>query len=142
MPEPFSDAWTDKFSRVVQALFVIVLALVMLIPFRREVEAAWRATIRRASPDTASVVFADDLQDRIERRLKRVEADKLRKRRARRAQNEINHPSDRVVQKCVRRSTFGNDDAQQVAPKADASSRVVDPDKIATTELMPADEGE
>ena len=59
MPEPFSDAWTDKFSRVLQALFVIVLALVMLMPFRREFEAAWRATIRRASPDTASMVFAD-----------------------------------------------------------------------------------
>ena len=142
MPEPFSDAWTDKFSRALQALFVIVLAVVMLMPFRREFEAAWRATIRRASPDTASMVFADDLQDRIEKRLKRVEADKLRKRRARRAQNESDHPSGRVVQKRVRRSTFGNDDAQQVAPEADASARVVNADKVAAAELMPADEGE
>ena len=142
MPEPFSDAWTDKFSRALQALFVIVLAAVALMPFRREIEAAWRATIRRASPDTASIVFAGDLQDRIEKRLKRVEADKLRKRRARRAQNESDHPSGRVVQKRVRRSTFGNDGAQQVAPEADASARVVDADKVAAAELMPADEGE
>jgi hypothetical protein len=142
MPEPFSDAWTEKFSRALQALFVIFLAVVMLIPFRREIETAWRATIRRASPDTASMVFADDLQDRIAKRLKRVEADKLRKRRARRAQYESDHPSGSVVQKRVRRSTFGNDDAQQVAPQADASSRVVNADKVAAAELMAADEGE
>ena len=142
MPEPSSDAWTDKFSRALQTLLIIVLAVVMLVPFRREIEAAWRATVRRASPDTASMVFAADLQDRIERRLKRVEADKLRKRRARRAQNEGDHPSRRVVQKRVGRSTFGNDDAQQVAAEADASTRVVDADKVAAAELMPADEGE
>jgi hypothetical protein len=142
MPEPLSDAWTDKFSRALQALLIIVLAIFTLMPFRREIEAAWRATIRRASPDTASMVFADVLQDRIEKRLKRVEADKLRKRRARRAQNESDHPSGRVVQKRVRRSTFGNDDAQQVAPEADAPLRVVNADKIGPAELMAADEGE
>jgi hypothetical protein len=142
LPEPFSDAWTDKFSRALQALFIVVLAVFALMPFRREFEAAWRATIRRASPDTASMVFADDLQARIEKRLKRVEADKLRKRRARRAQNEFNHPSGRVVQKRCRRSTFGNDDAQQVAPQADASARVLDADKVAAAELIPADESE
>ena len=73
-------------------------------------------------------------QDRIEKRLKRVEADKLRKRRARRSQNESDHPSGRVVQKRMRRSTFGNDGAQQVAPEADASSRVVDADEVAAAE--------
>jgi hypothetical protein len=142
MPEPFSDAWTDKFCRALQALLIIVLAVFMLMPFRREIEAAWRATVRRASPDTASMVFADDLQNRIEKRFKRVEADKLRKRQARRARNESDHPYDRVVQKRVRRSTFGNDDTQQVAPQADASSRVVNPDKVAAAEMMAADEGE
>ncbi len=116
MPEPFSDAWTDKFCRLVQALFIVVLAVVAILPFQREIELAWRATIRRASPDTASMVFANVLQARIEKRLKRVEADKLRKRRARGAQNERVHPSGRIAQKRVRRSTFGSDDAQQVAP--------------------------
>ncbi|HTZ68080.1 MAG TPA: hypothetical protein VMB83_11555, partial [Roseiarcus sp.] len=142
MPEPFSDAWSDKFSRALQALIIVVLAVVMLVPFRREFEAAWRATVRRASPSTAWAVFAADLHDRIERRLKRVEADKLRKRRARRAQNKFNHPSGGGAQKRVRRSTLGDDDAQQVAPEADASARVVDADKVAAAELMPADEGE
>jgi hypothetical protein len=65
MPEPFSDAWADKFCRMLQALFIIVLAALALMPFRREIEAARRATIRRASPDTASMVFAEVLQDRI-----------------------------------------------------------------------------
>jgi hypothetical protein len=138
----FSTDWADKFVRAMQALFIIVLALVTVIQFRREIEGAWRATIRRASPDTASMVFAGDVQDRIEKRLKRVEADKLRKRRARRAQNESDHPTGRVVQKRVRRSTFGNDDAQQVAPEADAPPRVVNADKVAAAELMAVDEGE
>ena len=138
----FSADWSDKFSRGLQALFIIVVAALALMPFRREFEAAWRATVRRASPDTASTVFAEVLQDRIEKRRKRVEADKLRKRRARSAQNESDHPSGRIVQKRVRRSTFGNDDAQQVAPQADASARVLDADKVAAAELIPADEGE
>jgi hypothetical protein len=138
----FSADRADNLSRALQALFVIFLAAVMLIPFRREIETEWRATIRRASPDTASTVFAGDLQDRIEKRLKRVEADKLRKRRARRAQNESDHPSGRVVQNRVRRGTFGDDDAQQVAPQADASPRVVNADEVAAAELMTADEGE
>jgi hypothetical protein len=142
MPEPFSDAWTEKFSRALQALFVIFLAFVMLVPFRREIEAAWRATIRRASPDTASMVFADNLQNRIEKRLKRVEADKLRKRRGRRAQNESDHPTGGVTQQRVRGRALGDDDAQKVAPQADASARVVDADKVAAAELIPADEGE
>ena len=131
-----------NFARALQALFIIVLAVFALMPFRREIEAAWRATIRRASPDTAWIVFADDLQERIEKRLKRVEADKLRKRRARRAQNESDHPSGGVVQKRARRRAFGDDDAQKVASEADASARVVNADKVAAAELMPADEGE
>jgi hypothetical protein len=139
----FSSAdWADRFSRALQALFVILLAAVMLIPFRREIETAWRATIRRASPDTASMVFADDLQDRIEKRLKRVEADKLRKRLARRAQNESDHPSGDVVQKRARRRAFGDDDTQKVASEADASARVVNADKVAAAELVAAGEGE
>jgi hypothetical protein len=142
LPEPFSDAWTDKFSRAFQALFVIFLAAVLLIPFRREIETAWRATIRRASPDTASMVFADALQDRIEKRLKRVEADKLRKRRARRAQNESDHPTGGVIQQRVRGRALGDDDAQQVASEANASPRIVDADKVAAAELIPVDEGE
>ena len=142
MPEPFSDAWTDKFSRALQTLLIIVLAVVMLVPFRREIEAAWRATIRRASPDTASMVFAGDLQARIERRLKRAEADKLRKRRARRAQNEFNHPSGGGIQKRTGGRTFGNDDAQKVASEADASSRVANADEVTAAELIPTDEGE
>ena len=141
-PEPFSAAWSEKFCCMLQALFVVFLAIVVFTPFRREFEAAWRATIRRASPDTAPMVFADVLQDRIEKRLKRVEADKLRKRRARSVRDESDHPSSRVVQKRVRRSTFGNDDAQQVASEADASGRIVDTDKVTAAELMATDEGE
>jgi hypothetical protein len=127
---------------VLQALLVIVLALVMLTPFRREFEAAWRATIRRASPDTVSMVFGSELEDRIEKRLKRVEADKLRKRRARRARNESDNPCGSIVQSRVRRGTVGNDGAQQVASQADASACVVYADKVAAAELIPADEGE
>jgi len=141
-PEPFSEAWTERFCRAVCALFVIFLAAVLLIPFRREIETAWRATIRGASPDTVSMVFADDLQDRIERRLKRVEADKLRKRRARRAQDESAHPTGGVTQQRVRGRAIGDDDAQKVASEADASPRVVNTDEVAAAELMAADEGE
>ena len=142
MPEPFSDAWTDKFCRAVCALFALIAMIIALKPFKREVEAAWRATIRRASPDTASMVFVGDLQDRIERRLKRVEADKLRKRRARRAQNEFNHPSGGGVQKHTRGCTLGNDDAQKVASEPDAPACVANADEVAAAKLMPADEGE
>ena len=142
LPEPFSDAWTDKFCRAVCALFVLIVTIIALKPFIREIEAAWRATIRRASPDTASMVFAGDLQDRIERRLKRAEADKLRKRRARRAQNEFNHPSGGGVQKRARGCALGDDYAQNVAPEPDAPTCVANADEVAAAKLMPADEGE
>jgi hypothetical protein len=138
----FSADWSDKFSRGLQALFIIVVAALALMPFRREFEAAWRATIRRASPDTASMVFADDLQARIEKRLKRVEADKLRKRRARRAQNESDHPFGGGVQQPTGRRALGDDDAQKVASEADAPACVANADEVAAAELMPTNEAE
>jgi hypothetical protein len=63
------------------ALFLLVLALKAC---RREIEAAVRMTIRRATPQTADYVFMDVLRQKLENRLNRREADKLRKRRARR----------------------------------------------------------
>jgi hypothetical protein len=142
MPEPFSNAWTDKFCRAVCALFTLIAMIIALKPFMREIEAAWRATIRCASPDTARFVFDAEAQERIEKRLRRAEAEKLRKRRARRAQDKLNHPSGDVVQKRARRRAFGDDDAQKVAPEPDASARIVNADKVAAAELVTADEGE
>ena len=50
---------------------------------RREINAAIRVTIRRATPRTADHVFMGVLREKIENRLNRREADKLRKRRTR-----------------------------------------------------------
>ena len=69
------------------ALFVIFILSAVLHVFPREAEAARRAAIRRASPNTAWAVFSGDLQERIEKRLRRAEAERLRKRRARRAKD-------------------------------------------------------
>ena len=142
MPEPFSDAWTDKFCRALCALFALIVMIITLKPFMREIEAAWRATIRCASPDTARFVFDAEAHERIEKRLRRAEAEKLRKRRARRAKDKLNHPSGDVVEKRARRRAFGDDDTQKVASEPDASARVVNADKVAAAELMAADEGE
>jgi hypothetical protein len=142
-PDFFSSDWADKFGPAICALIAAVVVLItMFKQFPRQIEAARKAAIRRASPDTAWAVFAADLQERIERRLKRAEADKLRKRRARRSQNKRAHPSGGIGQQHARRRAFGDDDTQKVASEADAPARVVNADKVAAAELLTADEGE
>jgi hypothetical protein len=49
----------------------------------REINAAMRVMMRRATPQTAEDVFASVLLEKIEKQLKRRGADKLRKRRTR-----------------------------------------------------------
>jgi hypothetical protein len=78
--EFFSIEWLTDLCRVLCALFV---ASVLSAFFKNEVEGAHAAAIRRASPDTAGMVFVDDLRRRIEGRSRRREADKMRKRRSR-----------------------------------------------------------
>ena len=119
-PAPFSAEWAAEFCRMIYALFVVFILSAVLHVFPREAESARRAAIRRASPNTAWSVFAGDLQERIEKRLRRAEAEKLRKRRARRAKDKLNHPSGDVVQKPARRRALGDDDAQKVASEPDA----------------------
>ncbi len=124
------------------APFVIFILSVVLHVFPREAEAAWRASIRRASPITAWSVFVDALGERIEKRLRRAEAERLRKRRARRAKDKLNHPSGDVVQERARGCALGDYDAQEVASEPDASARVVNANKIAAAELVTTNEGE
>jgi hypothetical protein len=138
MSEPSSDAW----SQIVCRALLAVILMIFLKPFVREIEAAWQATIRRASPDTARFVFDAEAHERVKKRLGRREAEKLRKRRARRAKDKLNHPSGDVVQKRARGRAFSDDDAQEVTPESDASACVVNADKIAAAELVAADEGE
>ncbi len=142
LPEPFSAAWAAEFCRALYALFAVFVLGVVLHIFPREAEAALRAAIRRASPNTAWSVFADHLRERIEKRLQRADAERQRKRRERRAKDKLNHPSGDVVQKRARRRAFGDDDAQKVVSEPDASARVVNADKVAAAELVAADEGE
>ena len=47
----------------------------------REINTAIRVTMRRATPQTADHVFEGVLREKIENRLSRREADKVRKRR-------------------------------------------------------------
>ena len=142
-PDFLSAYWVDKFGHALCVLIAAVFVpIAMFRQFPREIEAARKAAIRQASPSTAWAVFAANLQERIEKRLKRAEADKLRKRRAQRTQNEFNHPSGSGVQKRTRGCTLGNDDAQKVACEPDAPACVANADEVAAAELMPADEGE
>jgi hypothetical protein len=64
-----------------------VMAFLLLVAFfqtcGREINAAIRVTIRRATPQSADHVFEGVLREKIEKRLSRREADKLRKRRTR-----------------------------------------------------------
>jgi hypothetical protein len=66
--------------RFLTALFLLVA---IFLRCGREIDAAMRVTMRRATPQTAEHVFACVLLEKIEKRLNRREADKLRKRRAR-----------------------------------------------------------
>jgi hypothetical protein len=140
-PASFSAEWAAEFWRIARVLFVAFVLFIVLQAFPREVEAARQAAIRRASPNTARTVFFDVLRERIEKRLRRAETERLRKRRTRRAKDKLNHPSGDVVQKRARRRAFGDDDAQKIASETDASARVVNADKVAAAELVAADEG-
>jgi hypothetical protein len=70
-----------------KAMCECLVALFLLFAFfqrcGREIDAAMRATMRCATPQTTEHVFASVLLEKIEKRLKRREADKLRKRRTR-----------------------------------------------------------
>ncbi len=139
-----SAAWAAEFWRMACVLFVAFVLFVVLQALPHEVEAAERAAIRRASPNTAWAVFADVLQKRVQTRMRRAETERRRKRRARRARrakDKLNHPSGDVVQKPTRRRAFGDDDAQKVASESDASARVVNANEVAAAELVAADEG-
>jgi hypothetical protein len=92
-----SAACAAEFWRIACVLFVAFVLFVVLQALPREVEAAERAAIRRASPNTAWAVFADDLQKRVQTRMRRTEAERLRKRHARRAKDKLDHPSGDVV---------------------------------------------
>ena len=71
----------------VVALFLIIAFFLMcgreINAVIREISAAIRVTIRRATPQTADHVFEGVLREKIENRLSRREGDKVRKRRTR-----------------------------------------------------------
>jgi hypothetical protein len=77
----------ERFEEFSNAICLCVMALFFLATFfrtcGREINAAIRVTIRRATPQTADHVFEGVLREKIENRLKRREADKVRKRRTR-----------------------------------------------------------
>jgi hypothetical protein len=83
-----------QFDELSAAMWECVAALFLIIAFFlmcgreinaaiRDINAAIRVTIRRATPQTADHVFESVLREKIENRLNRREADKVRKRRAR-----------------------------------------------------------
>ena len=141
-PELFSAEWAAELCRAVCLLVVVFFLGAVLHAFPRQVEAAQRATVRRASPNTSWTVFTDVLRDRIEKRLRRAEEDRLRKRSERSAKNKVNHPSGGVTQLRLGRRALGNDDAQKVACEPDAARRIVNADEVAAAEVLAADEGE
>lgn len=142
-PDFLSVDWVDKFGHAICVLIAAVFVLIaMFSRFPREIEAARKTAIRQASPSTAWAVFAANLQERIEKRLRRADTEKLRKRCARRAQNELNHPSGGGVQQPAGRRALGDDDAQKIASEADATACVANANEVAAAELIPTDEGE
>ena len=74
-------------EEMLSAMCMFVMTLLLIVAFfkacGREIDTAIRVTIRRATPQTADHVFESVLRERIENRLNRREADKLRKRRVR-----------------------------------------------------------
>jgi hypothetical protein len=73
----------DEFSTKCLCVAALFLLFAFLQRCRREIEAAMRVTMRRATPQTAEHVFISVLLEKIEKRFSRREADKLRKRRTR-----------------------------------------------------------
>jgi len=71
---------SNTICQCVTALFFFV---VLFVTCGREITAAIRVTMRRATPQTADHVFEGVLREKIENRLSRREADKVRKRRTR-----------------------------------------------------------
>jgi hypothetical protein len=77
------DELSDAMCLCVKALFLLILLVAFVRACGREINAAIRVTIRRATPQTADHVFEGVLREKIENRLSRREADKVRKRRKR-----------------------------------------------------------
>jgi hypothetical protein len=77
----------ERFEEFSNAICLFVMVLFFLVTFfrtcGREINAAIRVTIRRATPQTADHVFEGVLREKIENRLSRREADRVRKRRTR-----------------------------------------------------------
>jgi hypothetical protein len=92
-PEFFSADRIEMFSRTMLALFV---AFVFVAKFAREIEGTFVAAIRRGSTHTMDFIFNEELQRRIEGRLRRTEANRLRMSLARR-QNKRDHGAGGVV---------------------------------------------
>jgi hypothetical protein len=77
------DELSNAMCLCVKALFLLVLLVAFVRACGREISGAIGVTIRRATPQTADHVFEDVLRGKIENRLSRREADKVRKRRTR-----------------------------------------------------------
>ena len=73
-----------RFDELSAAMWECVVALFLIIAFvqacGREINAAIRVTLRRATPQTADHVFESVLREKFDNRLRRREADKVRKR--------------------------------------------------------------
>ena len=74
------DELSAAMCECVMALFLIIA---FFLTFGREINAAIRVTMRRATPQTADHVFESVLREKMENRHSRREADKVRKRRTR-----------------------------------------------------------
>jgi hypothetical protein len=92
-PEFFSADRVEMFSRVMLALFVV---FVFVAKFAHEIEGAFVAAIRRGSTHTMDFIFNEELQRRIEGRLRRAETNRSRMSLARR-QNKRDHGAGGVV---------------------------------------------
>jgi hypothetical protein len=82
--EMLSAGRFEEFSNAIcQCVTARFFFVVLFVTCGREIAAAIRVTMRRATPQTADHVFEGVLREKVENRLSRREADKVRKRRTR-----------------------------------------------------------
>ena len=103
----FSARTADEYAHAIKTLVAGSTGFPVR-PFKGETRSALKAAARRGSAYTAWDQFGLILQKRISDRMKRGEADRMRKRLARR-ENKRDHVTGRVVDDAARRGAIGDD---------------------------------
>ena len=103
----FSARTADEYAHAIETLVAGSTGFPVR-PFKGETQSALKAAARRGSAYTAWDQFGSILQKRIGGRMKRGEADRMRKRLAR-GEDKRNHGAGRVVDDAARRGAIGDD---------------------------------